>query len=57
MGGLGVLFVIGLYIALTIVAIVKVKPVWVKGLVLLAALLIPTADAVYGRIKLIIIVK
>ncbi len=52
MGGLTVLFLLGLYLVLAIVAIVKAKPVWAKGLVLLAALLIPTADAVYGRIKL-----
>lgn len=52
MGGLAVLFLIGLYFILTIVAIVKIKPVWAKGLVLLAALLVPTADAVYGRYEL-----
>lgn len=52
MGGLAVLFLIGLYFVLAVIAIVKVKPVWAKGLVLLAALLIPTADAVYGRYKL-----
>ncbi|MDZ4142418.1 MAG: hypothetical protein U1C48_10475 [Methylotenera sp.] len=52
MGGLAVLFLLGLYFVLTIVAIVKVKPIWAKGLVLLVALLIPTADAVYGRYKL-----
>lgn len=52
MGGLAVLFLFGLYCVLAVVAIVKVKPIWVKGLVLLAAFLIPTADAVYGRYKL-----
>lgn len=52
MGGLAVLFLLGLYLVLTVLAIVKVKPVWAKGLVLLAALLMPTADAVYGRYKL-----
>jgi len=52
MGGLAVLFLIGLYFVLTVLAIVKAKPVWAKGLVLLTALLIPTADAVYGRYKL-----
>lgn len=52
MGGLAVLFLLGLYFVLAVVAIIKVKPVWAKGLALLAALLIPTADAVYGRIKL-----
>jgi hypothetical protein len=52
MGGLAVLFLLGLYLVLAVLAIVKVKPIWAKGLVLLAALLIPTADAVYGRYKL-----
>jgi hypothetical protein len=52
MGGLGILLIIGLYLALTISVIVKVKPIWLKGLALLLALLIPTADAVYGRYKL-----
>lgn len=52
MGGLAVLFLLGLYLVLTIVAIIKAKPLWAKGLVLLAALIIPTADAVYGRYKL-----
>lgn len=52
MGGLAVLFLIGLYFVLAVIAIVKVKSVWAKGVVLLAALLIPTADAIYGRIKL-----
>lgn len=52
MGGLAVLFLLGLYFVLTVVAIIKAKPLWAKGLVLLAALLIPTADAVYGRYKL-----
>ncbi len=52
MGGLAVLFLIGLYFILAVIAIVKVKPVWTKGVVLLVALLIPTADAVYGRYKL-----
>jgi hypothetical protein len=52
MAGLGILFIIGLYLSLTVLAMVKVKPIWLKGLVLLLALLIPTADAVYGRYKL-----
>ncbi|HQN65736.1 MAG TPA: hypothetical protein PLR90_06475 [Methylophilus sp.] len=52
MGGLAVLFLLGFYFALTVWAVVKAKPLWVKGLVLLAAILIPTADAVYGRYKL-----
>lgn len=52
MGGLAVLFLLGLYFVLAVLVIVKVKRIWAKGLVLLAALLIPTADAVYGRYKL-----
>lgn len=52
MGGLAVLFLLGLYLVLTVLAIIKAKPLWAKGLVVLAALLIPTADAVYGRYKL-----
>ncbi len=52
MGGLAVLFLLGLYFVLTVLAVIKVKPVWAKGLVLLAVLLIPTADAMYGRYKL-----
>ena len=52
MGGLAMLILIGLYFGLATIAIVKVKPDWAKGLALLATLLIPTTDAVYGRIKL-----
>ncbi len=52
MGGLAVLFLLGLYFVLTVLAVIKVKPVWAKGPVLLAVLLIPTADAMYGRYKL-----
>jgi len=52
MGGLAVLFLLGLYFVLSVIAVVKVKPLWAKGLVLLVALLLPTADAVYGRHKL-----
>ena len=52
MGGLAVLFLLGLYFVLSVIAVVKVKPLWAKGVVLLVALLLPTADAVYGRYKL-----
>lgn len=52
MGGLAVLFILGLYFLLTLLAVIIAKPLWAKGLVLLAALLIPTADAMYGRYKL-----
>lgn len=52
MGGLAVLFLLLGYLALTVFAVIKNKLLWAKGLVLLTALLIPTADAVYGRYKL-----
>lgn len=52
MGGLAILFFLGLYFVLTVTVIVKAKPLWAKGLVLLAALLVPTTDAMYGRYKL-----
>jgi hypothetical protein len=52
MGGLAVLFLLWVYLALTVLAVIKAKPLWAKGLVLLVALLIPTADAIYGRYKL-----
>ena len=52
MGGLLVLVLIGLYIWATKKAMYRVQPAWKKGLVLLAAILLPTVDAVYGRFKL-----
>jgi hypothetical protein len=52
MGGLFVLFLLGLYIWGAYKIVRWIKPVWGKALVVVAVLLIPTADAVYGRIKL-----
>ena len=52
MGGLLILFLIGLYIWIAKKILRRVRPVWGKALVVIAALLIPTADAVYGRHKL-----
>lgn len=52
MGGLAVLFLMWSYFALTVSALILIRPIWAKGLVLVLALLIPTADAVYGRYKL-----
>lgn len=52
MGGLLVLLLAGLYLWIVYVAIRKVPKVWGKALALVVAVLIPTADAVYGRIKL-----
>lgn len=52
MGGLGALFVIGIYIfvAYKVVGLAKTKAL--KVVTLAVVLLIPTADAIYGRIKL-----
>lgn len=52
MGGLLVLFLLGFYVWGAYKIVRWIKPVWGKALVLVAVLLIPTADAVYGRIKL-----
>ena len=52
MGGLGALFVIGLYIFIAYKVVKWARPTWLKALALMVALLIPTADAIYGRIKL-----
>ena len=49
------LIVLGLvvgYVALVIWLLVKVKPLWGKGIVLVAAILIPPADDIYYRWKL-----
>lgn len=52
MGGLLILFLIGAY-AWTGYKIVRcVRPAWGKTLVVVMLLLAPTADAIYGRIKL-----
>lgn len=52
MGGLLVLVLAGLYLWIVFVAVRKVPKAWGKALALLVAVSIPTADAVYGRIKL-----
>lgn len=52
MGGLGFLLVIILYIAGSVAMVAKAPTLKSKIVVLLAVLLIPTADAIYGRIKL-----
>jgi hypothetical protein len=52
MGGLLVLVLIGLYVWVAYKVARRVKLAWAKALVVLVALLIPTADAVYGRVKL-----
>ena len=52
MAGLLILALISGYIYLAWWAIQKPRAMWMKALLLLAFILIPTADAVYGRIKL-----
>lgn len=52
MGGLLILFLIGLYVWGTYKIVRRTPPQWGKALIVIAALLIPTADAVYGRYKL-----
>jgi len=47
-----VLFLMGLYIWIAYKVVRRVSPVWGKALLVLVFVLIPTADAVYGRIKL-----
>ena len=52
MGGLAVLFLLSIYIIITVVLVIKVKGLPYKAVALLVMLLIPTADAIYGRYKL-----
>lgn len=52
MGGLLVLALIAGYIWCAAKLFRRVSPYWAKALVVVAVILIPTADAVYGRIKL-----
>lgn len=52
MGGIGFLLVIILYIVGSAALVAKAPTLKYKIVVLLAVLLIPTADAVYGRMKL-----
>lgn len=52
MWGLLLLFFMVVYGAIVITLLIKVKPLWGKGLVLIAAILIPNADDWYYRYKL-----
>jgi hypothetical protein len=52
MGGLLVLFLVGLYLWAGYKIVRRTPTIWGKALVVIAAILIPTADAVYGRYKL-----
>lgn len=52
MGGLGFLLVIFLYFACSLLLLIFAPRLKYKLLVLLAVLLIPSADAIYGRMKL-----
>lgn len=52
MGGLLVLFLIGLYAWGAYKVVSRARPIWGKALIVVVAILIPTADAVYGRYKL-----
>ena len=52
MGGLAVLFLLSIYIVIIVVLVIKVKGLPYKAVALLVMLLIPTADAIYGRYKL-----
>lgn len=52
MGGLAVLFLLAVYFVITVVLLIKVKGLPYKALALVVMLLIPTADAIYGRYKL-----
>lgn len=52
MSGIGILFCILIYIVLALLIISKAKTMHVKIIVLILAVLLPTADAVYGRYKL-----
>lgn len=52
MGGLAVLALLGLYIFLAITVFQAAKTTSAKVIAVLLILLIPTADAIYGRIKL-----
>jgi hypothetical protein len=52
MGGLAVLFLLSFYFVITVALVVKAKGLPYKVLALVIMLLIPTADAIYGRYKL-----
>jgi hypothetical protein len=52
MGGLVVLFLLGLYLLIACIVASRAKPKWGKVLAVVIFALIPTADAIYGRVKL-----
>lgn len=52
MGGLLVLFLLGVYVWIAYKAVRWTRPRWGKVLLVLAFVLVPTADAVHGRIRL-----
>ena len=52
MAALLIFFLTWLYYRAVRKVLKRVKPYWGKALVIVIALLIPTADAVYGRYKL-----
>ena len=52
MGALLILFLVIAYLVISIWAVAKVRSGWGKLVALTLAVLIPTADAVYGRMKL-----
>lgn len=52
MGGLAYFFIVGLYVAAVIFVVKRIPMRWGKALTAVVFLLIPTADAIYGRIKL-----
>jgi hypothetical protein len=49
MGGLAVLSIIGLYVWGAMKIFKCAKPIWAKALVVIAAVLIPSVDALWGR--------
>jgi len=52
MGGLLILVLAGLYLWIAYKVVRRAPPVWGKVLAIVVIVLIPTADAVYGRMKL-----
>src|SRR5690349_7846883 len=52
MGGLAVLLLLALYVWIAMKVVRRLKPGWGKALAVAAFVLIPTADAVYGRVRL-----
>jgi hypothetical protein len=52
MGGIGLIVVVALYVFIAYKIVEAVERKWLKAMMMVSALLIPTADAIYGRIKL-----